>query len=315
MNEIFNIRRFAALVIKFYRENRAVCLFFLAIMAISTFVCINGPTGFLRRAYIFVSTQQELEGTLEHFKQIFAAKYWGLTILFSIFTALYSFRYITSKTKVTRALTLPASNFEKYLLALLNSTLVPLVVTALLFYSIGTISIHKYVGITGASISEGKFIQNENAGFSENQKNFRVEIGNVFSLNQGTIKYTKAIDKEGRVREVSLNPVLPFWSWHSIPMSWLFIVSVCMWGAISFRKRPLLLILLVHSLLFIILGSITVYCVYKITKDWNKSYEGLHFYGTAFAAKEPSPKWILLFYLLPVVYQGVIWWKLKTKQA
>lgn len=317
MNEIFNLRRFGALAAKYYYENRRTILVFAAVMAIITFLFLTKFKPF-SRVYILVSDQQMLNASLAQVKQQFAAVFWTLLSVFSLFTALYSFHDFTSKKKVMQALLLPASTFEKYLLALFNSTIGTFIIFLILFYGVALVAKYEtYFGVKGGTIVEDKYVPAENADFVLNETYFPIEIGNVLAVDLEGADY-QVKDKEGITRHVDMR-VLPAWGWHMLIIFWTFMISLWMWGSITFRKRAFLLTFLVHSIFYLLLTIMVVYGVYLVDMklgrtDQNAYYGNLYFHSKQVFKELPSMRWFLLLYLLPITYQWVIWLKLKYKQ-
>ena len=134
MNEVFEYRRFGALARKYYRENRRLGIIFLGIIGIITFLCLCKFNPFLRE-YTQVENPAEVSDFIQYYKGVYRQLFWGLYGLFALVVALHSLRDFVVKDKILNTLLLPASVFEKYVLAFLNSTVVLLVVYLLMFYA------------------------------------------------------------------------------------------------------------------------------------------------------------------------------------
>ncbi|MBQ7844092.1 MAG: hypothetical protein IJ340_12005, partial [Odoribacter sp.] len=76
----------------------------------------------------------EVSDFIQYYKGVYRQLFWGLYGLFALVVALHSLRDFVVKDKILNTLLLPASVFEKYVLAFLNSTVVLLVVYLLMFY-------------------------------------------------------------------------------------------------------------------------------------------------------------------------------------
>ena len=139
MNEVFEYRRFGALARKYYRENRRLGIIFLGIIGIITFLCLCKFNPFLRE-YTQVENPAEVSDFIQYYKGVYRQLFWGLYGLFALVVALHSLRDFVVKDKILNTLLLPASVFEKYVLAFLNSTVVLLVVYLLMFYALASVA-------------------------------------------------------------------------------------------------------------------------------------------------------------------------------
>ena len=90
-----------------------------------------------------------------------------------------------------------------------------------------------------------------------------------------------------------------------------------MWGALTFRKRSVLLTIFLHGLFFLFLGWL-IYRVgtaswWRVSREDMMLYE-LYFYNTSIFTP-PSLSWLLFLYVVPLTYMGIIWKKFKNKQV
>lgn len=318
MKEIFDIRRFGALAYKFYRENAKTILIFLGVMVVVTFIMVCQFNPF-RLEYTSLRAGMDYSN---RFYGMFTRIFWGLLGFFQLFAASYSFADFMSGKKSFGALLLPASSFEKLLLAVLNTTVVVFLLYLAVFYGVAQVACsYKYIGFQ----EDDKIAVAESwSGFSypvlmPGAEIVHPEVGNVFSVVDGfseTSAYTREVKDETGMRKESTVYLTPFIVWNLLIMFKLYFVFVFMWGSITFRKRSVLLTILVHGLFFLFLG----WLVYRIgTSIWKTPREdamlyGLYFYNTG-EFFPPSASWLLLLYAVPLTYAGVIWKKLKNKQV
>lgn len=322
MNEIFELRRFWALAVKFYRENMKINLIFIAVMVVVTFVAACKGTPFLIE-YFPIPTEEAKFDFLAGKRAMYGQIFWSLLVVFSIIVAVSSFKNVMSRQKVVSVLLLPASFFEKYLLVFLHSTVVILLVHLAVFY--GTASIannYKYVGMKIPHYTGGGLFGNQLPYPVPGQEVVHSEVGNVFRLVEDKISYKTTVSKENGevVYSRSRSIYSPFLAWNLVIIGWMFIVSIFMWGSITFRKGSALLTILSHALLFLVLG----WSAFRIFKDVLAGNRiSSYLYDLRFFAQETgvpelpdlSMWWFLLFYIFPVTYFAIIWRKFKDKQV
>ena len=325
MKEIFDIRRFGALAWKFYRENAKTILIFLGVMIVVTFVVECGFNPF-KPEYKALGEGYDKARYFGNFAGKFAGMFWGLLGLFSIFVAGYSFKEVMSKKKASSVLLLPASSFEKMLLATLNATVVVVLLHLAVFYGTANVACSfKYAAYDRSAVESftESWFGNNVPVLKEGEKWIRPEVGNVFGFVRKLSKkvmYGKVVERKedgtiARVEEVYFSPFL---LWNLLMIYWTYFVFVFMWGAITFRKHSALLTVLLHICCFLLLGWLT----YEVSGAWcwhipkeDKSLYGLYFYTTKLSPELLSPYWLLLSYVFPLTYLGIIWKKFKTKQV
>jgi len=100
----------------------------------------------------------EVSDFIQYYKGVYRQLFWGLYGLFALVVALHSLRDFVVKDKILNTLLLPASVFEKYVLAFLNSTVVLLVVYLLMFYALASITnSYKFTGLNRLEYVSGSF--------------------------------------------------------------------------------------------------------------------------------------------------------------
>lgn len=310
MKEIFNIRRFGALALKFYRENMKTNLLFTAVLVVFTFLCVCQFNPF--RIVYFSSTEDCTMRMTDFYMRVF----WAILWVSSAFVAVYSFSEVMSKHKSVNALLLPASVFEKYLLVFLHSTVVILLLNLLVFYSTASIArSYKYVGMEKVVMTEGWFgikIPKPVPG----QEVIHPKIGNVFDFGKNMRMFSSTVtDSEGNVSAKEYRMTIAL-GWNLLLIYWLFTVALFMWGSITFRKRTVLLTILIHVVTWGILGWVAVKwadMIYRsrpalfMIKDLMINY--------SVSDMRISPWWLITLYIFPLTYFVVIWLKLKNKQV
>ena len=324
MKEIFDIRRFGALAWKFYRENAKTILIFLGVMIVVTFVVECGFNPF-KTEYKALDGVYDEARYFGNFAGKFAGMFWGLLGMFSIFVAGYSFKEVMSKKKASSVLLLPASSFEKMLLATLNATVVVVLLHLAVFYATANIACSFKYGAYNQSSVESftiSWVGHKVPVLKEGEKWIRPEVGNVFwFVRKMSLKSAIRVDGESKDGvEIKVEKVYftPFLLWNLLIVCWTYFVFVFMWGAITFRKHSALLTVLLHVCCFLLLGWLTyeageAWCWNVPREEW--SLYGLNFYTSKLSPELLSPYWLLLSYVFPLTYLGIIWKKFTTKQV
>lgn len=315
MKEIFNIRRFGALAVKFYCENMKTHLLFVAVLFVATFLCICKFNPFVTE-YSYLYDSFTVDDFIFKYKQFYFQVFWGLLWLSSMFVALYAFKDVMSRHKAVSVLLLPASTFEKYLLVVLHSTVVVLVLNLAVFYTAASIAnSYRYQGTECLTFTTGWFGQRVPL-LSPDEKVVHPRMVNVLAgLEEKNLFYFREKGEDGNVKSksVSFSSAL---GRNMVVISWLFFISFFMWGSITFRKRTALLTILMHCVLWGILGWITFEILKGVVGGFSNHWAV--FKNLYVSVKYPdiymSPWWLLLLYIFPVTYQIVVWLKLKNKQ-
>lgn len=311
MNEVFEYRRFGALARKYYRENRRLGIIFLGIIGIITFLCLCKFNPFLGE-YTQVENPAEVSDFIQYYKGVYRQLFWGLYGLFALVVALHSLRDFVVKDKILNTLLLPASVFEKYVLAFLNSTVVLLVVYLLMFYALASVTnSYKFTGLNRLEYVSGSF-GNQVPAMTPGQEVVHTEIGNVFDFSEGgylmNISYDQKELNYGKLTNGIVVNMVVIW--------FLYVMSVGMWGSVTFRKHPFILTFLVHVIFLLALVAVSVWLGNKLFgAEPQMKPDELSFYGGEVLPDLPSFRWLLVFYIFPLTYQAVIWIKLKTKQV
>lgn len=320
MKEIFDIRRFVAYALKWHRENIRVNLFFMAVITLITFLVLCKFNPFLIE-YTHVPTEKDVMEFISHYKKIYSQVFNFLVVICSLFAALYSFRDIMSKVKQVNALLLPVSNFERFLLAFLNSTVVVFVVYLFLFYGVASVTnSYKYVGMKNMHFVEGGLLGNQLPFMGDGQQVTHTQIGNVLvsnvKLRENILTVGSNVDGSYYSIETP-SPVSKGWVFCINLMIFLFLVGLGMWGAITFRRHPLISTMLVHILLGVIW---LIACILMARKLMSLPYtlmkhSGINFYEVDYTILLPSAWWLMLLYVIPLAYLYIAWIKLKTKHV
>lgn len=302
MNEIFNIKRFEALTLKFYRENMKANLMMLGALAVYLFLWLCDFNPF-SPVYTETANEAQKAAFLLHYQSKFTTIFWVVFFIFSIGPALLSFKVFTSREKVMNAILLPASTFEKYLLGFLSTTVVFFIVYYLIFTLLfWVVSTYKYGGVEEMSFVTG-WLGMRIPEVTGSQEIVRVSMPNVFHI---------VSDWKDHVYGdmISLGGLRVIF-WNVLIAGWLFLVSVFMWGSITFRKKAALKVILLHTLAFIIVG----YVLSKI------GWDVIQYYALQVGNRSvcvipdiQSSYKIIFLYLFPAAYFLVVWLKLKNKQ-
>ena len=299
MNEVFEYRRFGALARKYYRENRRLGIIFLGIIGIITFLCLCKFNPFLRE-YTQVENPAEVSDFIQYYKGVYRQLFWGLYGLFALVVALHSLRDFVVKDKILNTLLLPASVFEKYVLAFLNSTVVLLVVYLLMFYALASVtSSYKFTGLNRLEYVSGSF-GNQVPAMTPGQEVVHTEIGNVFDFSEGgylmNISYDQKELNYGKLTNGIVVNMVVIW--------FLYVMSVGMWGSVTFRKHPFILTFLVHVIFLLALVAVSVWLGNKLFgAEPQMKPDELSFYGGEVLPDLPSFRWLLVFYIFPLTYK------------
>ena len=316
MKDRFNGSRFLALAKKDYRENMLFNLIFIAIMLVAILLAVTQGNPF-QVEYSYLPNERIKSDYISHYKDLYIQIFWGLFVVFSACYALRSFRGIMQPDRTLANLMLPVSNLERYLLAFLNSTVVIFIVYLLLFYGVTSITnSYKYVGLKEFSFVTGGWFGNELPQFGPGQEVTHTEIGNIFQVvSENQIKIQQAYSG-GHIAN-SFIPFSVLGIWCIAISCWLGVISMFMWGAITFRKYAFLLTLLIQVLVTLRLGVLGFWIIGQMAKEVNISTVSLYdlgIYGSPETYQLPSWYWLCCGVLFPVGYQLVIWLKLRTKQ-
>ena len=293
MNEVFEYRRFGALARKYYRENRRLGIIFLGIIGIITFLCLCKFNPFLRE-YTQVENPAEVSDFIQYYKGVYRQLFWGLYGLFALVVALHSLRDFVVKDKILNTLLLPASVFEKYVLAFLNSTVVLLVVYLLMFYALASVTnSYKFTGLNRLEYVSGSF-GNQVPAMTPGQEVVHTEIGNVFDFSEGgylmNISYDQKELNYGKLTNGIVVNMVVIW--------FLYVMSVGMWGSVTFRKHPFILTFLVHVIFLLALVAVSVWLGNKLFgAEPQMKPDELSFYGGEVLPDLPSFRWLLVFYI------------------
>ena len=144
------------------------------------------------------------------------------------------------------------------------------------------------------------------------QEVVHTEIGNVFDFSEGgylmNISYDQKELNYGKLTNGIVVNMVVIW--------FLYVMSVGMWGSVTFRKHPFILTFLVHVIFLLALVAVSVWLGNKLFgAEPQMKPDELSFYGGEVLPDLPSFRWLLVFYIFPLTYQAVIWIKLKTKQV
>lgn len=320
MNEIFNIRRFAAYALKWHRENLRVNLICLGAMSLLTFLWLCDFNPF-RVIQVYLSSENEVLEFITKYKLKYANIFaWGI-LLYTFVVAWYSFRDYVLKERRISTLLLPVSHLERFVLALANSVIGVTIVYTLLFYGLASITTsYKYIGLKDAKAIQVEEVRGrggmEVEKWNRGQKIY-TQMGNVWSSESIVPELSKIkedIQKQGTTIHFRNSSVSLSLLWNAGIILTLYVVAVGLWGGITFRRLSLLITVLLHLLLILGVGVISGFMVVGDLIERAKD-TGLNFYGGEFAVNLPSSWWFMVYYIFPVAYLWVVWKKLKTKQA
>lgn len=307
MNDVFDIKRFWALTLKFYRENMKFNLIFLGIATTYLFLCLCDFNPFVPK-YIETLTEVQKADFVLHYQAKFTIIFWVFLIIYSANPACRSFKAYTSREKAQNALLLPASAFEKYLLGFLSSTVFFFIVYYIIFsVLVWIVSSYKYVGIEDMNFVDN-WLGIQVPDLNSAQPIIRPVMPNVFHpvFDWGN----KFCGDEALSQYFNLEGLKVLF-WNLLLSGWLLWVSAFMWGSVTFRRKPALKVILIHTLLFIGVG----YFLSKI------GWEVIQYYmlqrndsGLYVLPDLMNPYKLLVLYLFPLTYLFVTGLKLKNKQ-
>lgn len=253
MKEIFDLKRFWALVRLHYRENLRLYLLTVGFMAIIALLCLTRGNP-VTRLYFSVSPEKVKDFAIVYsaYHRVEMNTFWGMWVAFSVWFASGAFRNLNRREKAGGVLLLPASNVEKFLLPFLNTTVVLGVVWLAVFYGVDWLVAHYKYGFyvfTGGD---------ETLALSDAVRNneiFRPALRNVFDLS------------EMRMPDKMSAGMMLSWMFTGV----LFVQSLFMLGGLLFKRQPVLLTFVLQSGVFIAI----VYISYLILRSYSVTLDKL----------------------------------------
>lgn len=292
MNDKFEIKRFLAYAKKHYWDNKVE--YGIATFVVFMLTIIIGTDGNFMATYNANTISQASRYVGNNFTGIFI----GVGALYTVGFAMRSLSGRKAKFMTINDMSLPVSNMERYIFALLNSTIVPFVIFSIVFclgasyveslYSFD-ITNHNYYfeGIFGAGDPSIKSMDFSSYTHKE-----------LFSLYD-TIFYTPSLS----------SPIEIFASRCFVYSIYFYFVAVVMWGTVTFRKYSFVTNFLVHLVVIGLMSSGLVNIINSYLGQRASSINIIEDYSNfknALCALSP------LLFIPSIAYFTVVWYKLKN---
>lgn len=285
MNEVFDIKRFGYLAARYYRENWKRNVAYVSLLAVCLFLALTQNPFSVR--YIAVTSVNSPE--IANNQQAF---YWFMLLVFSVFYSATGLREYRRKTTAVAALTLPASTLEKYLLGVLNVTVVFFAVYTLVFYAVDFIVLQYH---TGYFISDVPQIFNSLGDLHMTRPDaevFRVELANVFAFRGNSS-----------------------WVLFGMVCFILFTQAAFLWGSLVFKRNVVVFTTLIHLLILLGLGLL----ISPLVEHWESpsSFGYINMGASTLELQTyiTSSYWLLGCLAYPVAYLAAVFLQLKRRQA
>lgn len=285
MNELFNIKRFGNLVARYYRENKKRNLLYISLLAICLFLVLSQNP--FHVIYIGVSS---MDGVGIGIQQ--QAVYWSMLLVFSVFYGATGLREYRRKTTAVSALMLPASTFEKYLLGMLNVTVVFFAVYTVVFYAV-----------------DFAVLQFKAAYFISGDPEVFVSLAALRKVHPDVEILRPALENVFVFRESSS------WMLFCMVCFILFTQAAFLWGSLTFKRNVVVFTTLIHLLILLGLGTV----VAPLVEHWNApsffSYVNVGASSLEIQPYSTSSYWLLVCLVYPLTYLAVVFWQLKRRQV
>ncbi|MFI3261324.1 MAG: hypothetical protein R3Y26_00295 [Rikenellaceae bacterium] len=283
MNNTFNIRRFGnyARMNYWYHKKQYLITILAIVVLLFIFLCN------FQHITRFGTTRNPSDYVIG----IFSTAYYVVGVIFTIAFVSISMRGVGAKNYTMQDMLIPVSTFERYIFIILNSTVVAFILFTIIFQIVGTCTESLY-------------------HLSDNGYMFKslVSINDQSSISKG---YTQEFhynlkDILGRpyIQGGGLNLII-----QMEIILYTLLISVVMWGEITFKKFSIIMNILAHVALFVLI--VLIYdnvnlSKYVYTAPLRVTYSTSHH-------MELCKNYIVYAsYILPITYQWVIWKKLKT---
>lgn len=238
MNDKFDFKRFISYAKKHYWDNRVV--YGIVILTVFLLTIFTGAKGHVTSMYNASALRDATSYVSSNFIGTFL-------FLGALFTAIFIFRSLSgykAKNLSINDMLLPVSNLERFVFALIHSTIVAFTVFSLVFclatsyvellYSFDPTNQHYYFsGIFGLGRIE--IAPNELSTYTHKE---------LFSL-WDTVFYSKHMQSKY------------LFAFRSLTISaYFYFVAVIMWGVVTFKKHSLILNILIHGLFLVLFAAV-----------------------------------------------------------
>lgn len=287
MNNIFNLTRFSnfALMNYWYHKKQYLGVMAATVVILLIVLCEGN---FTFTAVSWESNRLPIDRVIN----IFSRGFYFVGPLFTLMFIRISMQGINGRALTMHDMLIPVSTFERYIFAILNSTIVAVVVYVLLFQLTSTFvesmylfsdngyAFKGFLGYNGDTIVNGGFVNECNISLSD-------VITNAIHPNSS--------------KAVEINFYI---------LSYTLLVSIFMWGEITFQSAgaPLK-----TALLHIVAGAFAVGLFAYTSFKTIYPVAGIQ---VSFDMMESVNKYeiflVMILYILPITYQWVIWKKLKN---
>lgn len=289
MSNIFNLKRFGryALLNYWFHKRQYLSAIAGVMVMLMIFLC-NFKFAFT--AVTWESNRLPIDRIIDDF----TSGFYIAGLLFTVWIIGVSMRGINGISLTMHDMLIPVSTFERYLFAILNSTMVATLVYIVVFQLVSTCMESMYLFSDNGYVFKGFIGYNEeavvNGGFVNECHLSLKEI-----VSNGFPSYT----------DVPRNIVI-----NSIMILYTLTISIFMWGEITFQNRgAVVLNILVH----LAIGAAIVALFVLSPNETTYRTGALHVsYVVDDFIKNNAIYALCLLYSLPIAYQWVVWKKLKN---
>ncbi len=286
MNNVFDIKRFFRYARMNYLYNKGQ---YLGTIGVVAFVLFWKLCNFNLLAETYKGYSSGLNRLMDDFTLGFYM--WGA--LFVVFIIKVSMRGINGQSLSMQDMLIPVSTFERYIFAILNSTVVATVVYVIIFQVVSTYVESMYL------FSEDGHIFTGILGVSQEV----IESGGY--TQECHISLWEVVSNGIVVSKIPTSVVV-----SSLLLIYTTFISAFMWGEITFRNRwAVLLTFLSHMAVVVV--AIAIFQIPSY--DMLYSVPRLHIVSNHSEFFEQNIIYfICALYMLPITYQWVVWKKFKN---
>ena len=277
MNQTFSFQRFSLLVTKHWAENRKRYL--LSIVAFISLIFVW---------FLFIMLTDDTHPLAKGLQEV--------TFFFTLFLvgplfAIQYFNELSSKTKGTNFLMVPASVLEKLLCSVLYTVVLFLVVFIVAFYVVDFLAV----------LTANVFHPSYNGMQSNESKVLQASVTNVFNIRSGG----------SNPQNISFQILLIFWA----------VQSAALLGSIYFPKYSYIKTAISLALLFLLVAFLEVKVLMSFMPDGNYHGTGFKIYADGEGKLVQLSPWvkrfleILLFCAFPIIFWVTTYFRLKEKEV
>ena len=269
MNDIFNMRRFGAFVLKWYKEvsifSMLIWVLFFILVHLRSFFWALGNT---------VSSMEELRQAVDEITKEYSMVYVAcLMLIIWVLTLRTSWKLFRVKSKSYWLL--PISKLEKLLFVILNSVILPTIIYTFFFWTVHMVNDYKFVTWQTADISiedvEKEYGDvdtfTDYSGVVSYRIDPKIAFTDLFISNAWNSKVP--VIKDNTIEKATItNGVTERKAWDGIwDTFWISFLgfSVILWVGVSPYKKSLTVAIITHTVFILaVCASIIIFVVMPI---------------------------------------------------